>query len=30
MRVRDGVENEIKGWGGEWRMRARNGEGSGD
>ena len=25
-----GVENEIKCWGGEWRMRARNGEGSGD
>ena len=25
-----GVENESKGWGGEWRMRARDGEGSGE
>ena len=25
-----GVENESEGWGGEWRMRARDGEGSGE
>ena len=25
-----GVENESEGWGGEWRMRSRVGEGSGE